>query len=259
MAVNTTEHLKLRPLSRAQLGIWFAQMLDPNSTVYNVGEYLEILGLIDPRLFEIALRRVVAESDALHLCFIETDEGPRQYIGAGADWLMPIIDVSAEVDPQAAAEAWMRDDMARIVDLTRGPLFGCALFQVAEERFFWYARYHHLCNDGFGFSLVAQRLAAQYSALVEGTPLETNNSGSWFDLLDEDENYRLSAEYLHDREYWREQLVDRPEPVTLSGKPPIRSRGFIRCTDHVPRPVVDALRGFGAAYGASLAQVITPP
>ena len=32
------------PMSAAQLGIWFAQRLDPLSAAYNIGEYLEIDG-----------------------------------------------------------------------------------------------------------------------------------------------------------------------------------------------------------------------
>ncbi len=158
-AITAIEDPNLRLLSAAQLDIWFAQMLNPHSPAYNIGEYLEIVGPIDPGIFETALRRVVAESDALQLRFIETDDGPRQYIKEDSDWLMPIVDVSAEIDPRAAAEAWMRDDMVRIVDLAHGPLFGYALFRVAPDRFFWSSRYHHLCNDGFGLSLVAQRLS----------------------------------------------------------------------------------------------------
>ena len=40
------------PLSDAQLGIWFAQTIDPSSPAYNLAEYLEIDGPIDTTLFE---------------------------------------------------------------------------------------------------------------------------------------------------------------------------------------------------------------
>ena len=126
---------------------------------------------------------------------------------------MLFFDVSGEADPCAVAETWMHEDMARVVDLTHG----YALFRAATNLFFWYARYHHICNDGFGFSWVARRLAAVFSALIGDKPLETGNYGSWFDLLDEEDEYRLSARYVHAREYWHNQLAQRPEPVTLSG------------------------------------------
>jgi len=38
------------PLSDAQLGIWFAQSIDPSSPAYNLAEYLEIAGPTDATL-----------------------------------------------------------------------------------------------------------------------------------------------------------------------------------------------------------------
>ena len=252
------EDLELRPLSVAQLGVWVIQMLEPRNPIFNIAEYLEILGPVDPRLFETALRLVVAETDSLHLRFVEMDDGPRQFLLPKLNWVMPFIDVTSEDDPRIAAEAWMREDMDRVVDLSCDHVFSYALFRAAPDRFFWYSRYHHLCHDGFGQSLLAQRVAVVYSALVEGRPAEAEKPGSWFELLDEEENYRRSARYVRDQGFWREQLVDRPEPVTLSGKLPARSQhSFIRRTGHLPQSVTEALRALGAAHGSSLPQVVT--
>src|SRR5947209_7346506 len=74
------------PLSGAQLGIWFAQKIDPASPAYNIGEYIEIRGPIDPQLFEHALRLVVAEADSLRIELVETDDGPQQVTGAEPAW-----------------------------------------------------------------------------------------------------------------------------------------------------------------------------
>jgi nonribosomal peptide synthetase DhbF len=57
--VAPTKELCL-PLSGAQLGIWFAQKLDPLNPVYNVGGFIEIHGPIDTALFDNAYRQVVA-------------------------------------------------------------------------------------------------------------------------------------------------------------------------------------------------------
>ncbi|MGA6966304.1 MAG: condensation domain-containing protein, partial [Xanthobacteraceae bacterium] len=50
------------PLSAAQLGIWFAQRIGPSASAYNIGEYIEIKGSIDPILFERALEQVICET-----------------------------------------------------------------------------------------------------------------------------------------------------------------------------------------------------
>src|SRR5260221_5908814 len=109
--MNTVEELDMRPLSNAQLGVWVAQMLDPRNPLFNVAEYLEILGPVDPELFATAVRRVVAETDALHLRFTDTNEGPRQCLAPDPGWMMPLIDLSAELNSKAAAESWMKADI----------------------------------------------------------------------------------------------------------------------------------------------------
>jgi hypothetical protein len=86
------------PLSAAQLGIWFAQQINPSSPAYNIGEYIEICGSVDPILFEQALQRVITEAEALRLKIIDHVDGPRQIIAPPSAWSMPIIDVSAEPD-----------------------------------------------------------------------------------------------------------------------------------------------------------------
>ena len=86
--------LPVLPLSAAQLGIRFAQQIDPLNPAYNVGEYIEIRGSLDPILFERALRQVVGETEALRVQIIEHAEGPRQVVGSPPEWPMPIVDGS---------------------------------------------------------------------------------------------------------------------------------------------------------------------
>ena len=68
-------------LSSAQLGIWFAQKLNPSSSAYNIGEYIAIEGPIVLPLFERALRQVVAEAQSLRLQFSEQAGEPAQMVG----------------------------------------------------------------------------------------------------------------------------------------------------------------------------------
>lgn len=53
------------PLTAAQLGIWHAQQLDPFSTAYQGGEYLEIAGPVDATRLEQAVRQTLHEAQTL--------------------------------------------------------------------------------------------------------------------------------------------------------------------------------------------------
>src|ERR1041385_1549456 len=217
------------PLSGAQLGIWFAQQLNPASPAYNIGEYIEIDGAIDAALFERAFAQLVAESDVLRLRIEGQSGEPRQIIGPIGGWSLPVIDVCRDSDPRAAAESWMRADLARIADLKNGPLFQFALFKASDTRFFWYARYHHIAMDGYSMWLVARRAAEIYSQRATGTsqaaPLRPLT-----DLLNDDARYRTSDRIARDRQYWIKALAVRPEPgsLTLSHRSLVHSGRFIR-------------------------------
>ena len=122
-------------LTAGQLGIWHHQRLHPESPVYNVGEYLEIVGDLDVAVFERALRHVVSEIDAFHLLFhADADGRVRQYVDK-RDWVLRVIDVSGEADPRAAAEDWMRTGLRRPFDLQNGPVFTEAVLRARSEYF----------------------------------------------------------------------------------------------------------------------------
>jgi len=245
----------LRLLSKAQFGIWLAQALDPQDSSYNIAECVEIIGPLDPAIFQKAVRQVVAATDALHLRFIETDEGPRQYLVTDPDRVMPFFDLRAEPDPRSAAQAWMFGDMARAFDLASGPLFRCALIQLQPDCFFWYAVNHHLINDGAGWRILLQRVADAYTSVLSGRPYQLGERKTFFDLIAEEDVYRASEQYKNDRSYWQAQLTHRPDPVTLSKLSFSRSGGFIRSIGWVPGS--SDLAGLGRSYGSSLATVIT--
>ena len=246
-------------LSSAQLGIWFAQKIEPSSPAYNIGEYIEIDGPLVLPLFERALRQVVAEAQSLRLQFSEEAGEPTQFIGEPTAWSLPIIDISGEPDARSAAETWMKADLAQPIDPPRGPLFGFALFKASATRFFWYARYHHIVLDGFGMWLVARRVAEVYGGLCAGESSQGDAFGPLSGLLNEDAAYRASAQLDQDRHYWRDALAARPEPgsLTLSSRPSSKPGRFLRVTAYVPSSCELALRTLATRGRTTLARVMT--
>ncbi|MFJ9967582.1 amino acid adenylation domain-containing protein [Streptomyces avermitilis] len=207
------------PLSAAQREVWLAQQLGPKSLQYRIAEFLDIAGEIDTALFESALRRAVEEAEALHARFFEDAGVPWQVIEPRTGWDFPVLDFSGEADPQGAAEAWMRAETARPMDLTRDNLFSFALLRLGPQRFIWYHGYHHIVVDAFTWALLARRVAELYTASTAGVPAEETPFGALRLLLDRDADYRASEEYAEDRRYWMQRLADRSEPTRLADRP----------------------------------------
>ncbi|XXF81265.1 myxochelin non-ribosomal peptide synthetase MxcG [Myxococcaceae bacterium GXIMD 01537] len=243
------------PLSAAQHGIWLGQQFDRASPVYNAGECIELRGPVDPALFEAAVRQAITEAEALRARFVTDASGqPVQSIGPVPEQVLQVVDLSGSADAWAEAQAWMRADLARPVDLAQGPLFSETLFKAAPDRFFWFQRVHHIALDGFGFSLMARRVADLYTARVSGRPA-TPAFAPLKPVLDEDAAYRAGPQFALDRAFWTERLADRPTPVSLAEAAPM-SPTFVRQTRILPHLLLERLQATAKQAGLSWPDVM---
>jgi hypothetical protein len=211
-------------LMAAQLGVWYAPQLRADEPVYNMGEYLEIRGELDVGLFEVALRQVMREAEALRLRFGHDEGQPWQRVADAGDWPLPVIDVAAAPDPRAAALEWMWADMRRPVEVSGGPHFTHALFAAGPGLHLWYIRGHHVAVDAYSGSLLAARQAQVYTGLLAGDPAAGAPLQPYQVMLDAEASYRASASFARDRQFWLAALDGAPEAVSVSGHrvPPAR-------------------------------------
>ncbi len=245
------------PLTTAQSGIWFAQGLAPESPDFIVGEFIELCGPLDVARLKIAIREVIAALPPLHLRFFVSADGPRQVEAPATEVPLRVVDLTDVADPHAAAQEWMQRESRRPMDLAQGPLFGHALLRLAPDLHVLQVRYHHLVVDGASGRTIVAMMAERYTALHTETGAASFLRESWRDMLEADAAYRQSSRFARDRRYWLEAMTDRPEPVTLSGLPPVGIGGFVQSRVWLPAEQVGRLRTFGAAAGATLPQLVT--
>ncbi|MEU6668483.1 amino acid adenylation domain-containing protein [Streptomyces sp. NPDC046727] len=253
----TPEPARRHPLTAAQEGIWAGQQLDPDSPAYNTAEYVRIDGPVDPAVFDTALHHVVAETEALHVTFEVDGEGrPWQLATAVRNWALHTADLTGEADPHTAALAWMAEDMARPVDLARGPVFGHALLRTGSDQYLWYHRVHHIALDGFGLSLVARRVAQVYTALMADEPIPDSGFGTLESVRAEERAYRESARYAEDRAYWTGRYADRPSVATPAGRSALPARTFHRRVTDLDANRADALRTVARELSVTWSEVL---
>src|SRR6202048_4866073 len=252
-AINNSS--QVLPLTAAQTGMWFAHKFSSSDSIFNLAEFVEIHGPIDPTLFEAALRQAGMDAETVRVRFIEQSDGPRQMISPSLDVTIPFIDVSGEADPRAAAESWMMAELTRPVDLLTGPLWVCALFKAAPDHYYWYHRCHHIVMDGFTAGLFARRVAEIYTALAEGRSPQDGTFGPLELLLEEETAYRNSERFARDRKYWLERFADRPVAFSLADQRRQNVGGLLRQTTHLSAEAVKALREMAQVCSASLPQV----
>ncbi|MGV9316915.1 amino acid adenylation domain-containing protein [Streptomyces sp. NPDC003691] len=237
------------PLTAAQRGIWYAQEVAPEGTVLNVAEYLEIDGGADPALLVRALRAAVAGVDAYRLRFTVADGEPRQYADPSAEMPVQLVDVGAEPDPRAAADAWMRAELRRPVDPLTGPLAALAVIVIGDGTLYWYHRAHHLILDGHGGALVAARAADAYTALLAGGEYTAAAPGPSALLAAAEDAYRASPDRERDRAHWLDTLAGSREHTGEAGRtagPPARGSAAL------PADTSERLRAAARRLGCGL-------
>ncbi|WP_298175682.1 non-ribosomal peptide synthetase, partial [Saccharomonospora sp.] len=204
-------------LTSAQLGIWNAQQLEPDSRYYLVGDVVEISGNrpVDTRLLAEAMRATVDEAETMRLRVFDTPSGPRQVISDEPTPLPEIVDVSAEADPVAAANELVDRERLRTAEACRGMvdrrLYTQTIIRLSDTEV-WYTQLgHHLIFDGYSAAMLARRTAAHYTASVEGTEVAASPFGRFADVVRSDQDYLASEQFERDRAYWRDRLTPLPE------------------------------------------------
>ncbi|UED85076.1 non-ribosomal peptide synthase/polyketide synthase [Streptomyces profundus] len=236
-------------LTDGQRGIWFAQQMYPDSSVFSLAERIDIQGPFDIELFTAALEHVTAETAAMRLRFASDEDGPYQLVLAEADSGPELLDLRSADAPQAEMDAWIEADLRRPTDLTKDRPHTFALFRLADDRFSWYSRFHHIALDGAGGGLVVRRVAEVYSALAAGKPVPEPPAGTLAELVADDEEYRASAKRDEDEEFWRELMSERPAAPGLGADPQRIPDTMLRAEELLPGELMERLRDLSREVG----------
>ncbi|MET7771735.1 amino acid adenylation domain-containing protein [Nocardia sp. NPDC005366] len=204
-------------LSTAQLSMWTAQQLRLDTPI-NIALYVDIVGEIDLTALENASTQAGLELASGYVRIAEEDGVPYQVVDAELSGRILRVDMRDTADPEKSAYEWMRQDIARPVDVVADRLIRSAFVRIAETRWFWYVRAHHVVLDGYGAMVLMRRTAERYSASVSGRELERVRVGDLTELVTADTAYRDSRRREADRAYWMDRMAGWAPGPGLSGR-----------------------------------------
>ena len=104
------------PLTSAQRGIWFAQLLRTDVPI-TIAQYVVVDGTLDAAVLESACVTAAHEFGSGMLKLLEIDGEPFQQIDSELSQSVEVVDLSGEREPEAAALEWMRQEYTRPFDL----------------------------------------------------------------------------------------------------------------------------------------------
>ncbi|MGC7102152.1 amino acid adenylation domain-containing protein [Amycolatopsis lurida] len=197
------------PISVGQAQLWYLDVLDPGTALYNIPLDLRYRGPLDRE----ALRGAIADVSARHEIMrtrIVTDENGRPH--ALAD--LPDVDLRVvelpSADEAALAEA-VRQEGARPFDLAAGPLVRAVLFAMGEHDHHLVCTWHHIAFDGWSPRIFLRDLGEFYAARVAGrVPVLPELPVQYPDFAGWQRTWLDEGRREHALKWWREQLADVP-------------------------------------------------
>ncbi|MEV4126453.1 non-ribosomal peptide synthase/polyketide synthase [Nocardia sp. NPDC049707] len=243
------------PLAPAQLGVWYAQLLDPDVPI-NVAQYVDVPGVLDTAILREVTVIAAREYGSVLVRLGESGGVPHQCVDPANSVDIQAIDLREHADPVAAAHEWMRADASAPVDMLADRLFAGALLRVADQRTFWYMRAHHIVLDGYGALTNTQRAAQLYTARVLGTEPPAVRPGALTELVDGELAYRDSPRFETDRAHWAERVTGLDGATSLEGRTAPRSATNLIVGRVLPDVLVDRMNRLAANQDSTLAVVL---
>ncbi|MET7771466.1 non-ribosomal peptide synthase/polyketide synthase [Nocardia sp. NPDC005366] len=243
------------PLAPAQLGLWYAQLLDPDVPI-NIAQYVDVRGELDVAVLAEVSREAALDYESTLVRLGAADGAPNQCVDPALTIEIPLVDFRAHADPVASAHEWMRADAGAPVDLLRDRLFAGAVLRVADQRYFWYLRAHHIVLDGFGALTNTMRVAERYTARVLGAELQPVRPGTMRALVEGELAYRDSGRFDTDRAHWAERVAGLDAPTSLDGRAAPRSANNLIAGRALPQQLVDRLNTLAASQDSTIAVVL---
>lgn len=199
-------------LTLPQQDVYFEQLLYPNDPIYNIGAKIAIEGNMIYETLNKAYIMLIDQHDAYRSIVIENQEDVQIEMLPNHDSSLGFVDFSKEIDADKKANMYMQETFKEPFNLkTKQVLHRFTLIKVSGEYYYLFSMYHHIITDGWGTSLMFQRLVANYNELTRFGEVNTQYPYSYNNFVLEDEIYYKSESFIKDKAYWVEKYKNLPE------------------------------------------------
>ena len=199
-------------LTLPQQDIYFEQLLFPNEPIHNIGAKIEIKGRINIDYFKKAYVILIDQHDAYRSILNKEDEEVALQIIKDHNTELGFVDFSQNTNSEEEAFVYMQNEFLKPFNIAVGGLLHIfTLVKVKEDFHYLFSVYHHIITDGWGTSLMFQRLVQNYNELLEFGIVKSEYPFTYKDFVDDDENYQNSDSFSQDKNYWVQKFKYLPE------------------------------------------------
>jgi len=155
--IKKVEKSTFYPVSSAQKRVYILNMLEGNSTFYNIPSVVVLSGSIDRQRFEQVFRKLIERHETLRTSFEMIDGNPVQKIHETLD-----LEVSCIEGDEDRVDGLIRE-FIRPFDLRSAPLMRVGLLKINEEKQLLLFDIHHIIADGLSMNIIIKEYARLYN------------------------------------------------------------------------------------------------
>lgn len=244
-------------LTLPQQDVYFEQLMYPEDPIYNIGAKIIIEGSIVYEVLNKAYIALINQHDSYRSILNQLDKEVRIQTIEEHITALEFVDFSSKKNADAEANEFMQTTFEIPFKLNeKKVLHKFILVKVNEKLHYLFSVYHHIITDGWGTSLMFQRLVKNYNELSSFGKVQTEYPFTYKDFIDDDSAYAVSDDYEDDKLYWKEKFEKLPEglfeKINQNGKPNQSKRREII----IKRSVYNQLEQVGKDLGATTFHVI---
>ncbi|RSC93307.1 non-ribosomal peptide synthetase [Tenacibaculum singaporense] len=199
-------------LTLPQQDVYFEQLLYTNDPIYNIGAKIVIDGPIIYEILNGAYKGLINQHDAFRTRIFANEDQVSFEIQEGFEEDLKFLDFSYMVNANEEAISYMDNSFAISFDLTKNELLHeFVLIKVSDTFYYLFSKYHHIITDGWGTSLMFQRLVKNYNELLDSNQLLSSYPYSYTNFVSDDRLYENSEDFKKDESYWIDRFKTLPK------------------------------------------------
>ncbi|MFH7013662.1 non-ribosomal peptide synthase/polyketide synthase [Flavobacterium sp. FlaQc-52] len=196
----------------AQQEVYYGQLMNPESPLYNIGGYTIFKGSFDVSQFKQVIEGLSDVFDVFNIKFDFTENEPAFYISDFPEKVfIDELDFSSELEPRKKASEWMQNQFNIAFDLKEEKLYKYTLIKIGKDEYWWFVCFHHLITDGFGFAIKVDYVINQYENFIKGEEGSEVQYPSYLDATQKSFEYINSEQCSKDKIYWEEKYNAVPK------------------------------------------------
>ena len=244
-------------LTLPQQDIYFEQLLFPDEPIYNIGAKIEIDGALNIEIFNKAYVALINSHDAYRSVITKNNEDVSISLVNGQKSELGFVDFSKSSNPIEEANTYMQKEFTKPFDLLSGTfLHVFTLLKVQEDFYYLFSVYHHIITDGWGTSLMFQRLVQNYNEISEHGEIISEYPFTYKTFAEDDLQYQDSAIFKQDLEYWFEKFKDLPENLLEKCNDTTQKNKSSRKELVIKRNIYNQLNALASEYKCSTFHLI---